>query len=48
MTKPTAAAAMRNLQSLGIVRELTGRKRNKLYVYQQYLRILDEGTTPLR
>jgi Fic family protein len=48
VTKPTAAAAMRNLQSLGIAHELTGRKRNKLYVYQQYLRILDEGTTPLR
>src|SRR5207245_10411118 len=48
VTKPTVAAAMRHLQSLGIVRELTGRKRNKLYVYQHYLRILDEGTTPLR
>jgi len=48
VTKPTAAAAMRHLQSLGIARELTGRKRNKLYVYQHYLRILDEGTTPLR
>lgn len=48
VTKPTAAAAMRHLQALGIVRELTGRKRNKLYVYQHYLRILDEGTTPLR
>lgn len=48
VSKPTAAAAMRHLQALGIVRELTGRKRNKLYVYQHYLRILDEGTTPLR
>ncbi len=46
VSKPTAAVAMRHLQALGIVRELTGRKRNKLYVYQHYLRILDEGTTP--
>ena len=48
ITKPTAAAAMRHLQSLGIARELTGRKRNKLYVYQHYLEILDAGTAPLR
>ena len=47
VTKPTAAAAMTHLQNLGIVRELTGRKRRKLYVYQQYLKILDEGTKPL-
>jgi Fic family protein len=47
VTKPTAAAAMANLQALGIVREITGRKRRKLYVYQHYLKILDEGTAPL-
>jgi len=47
VTKPTAAAAMKHLQTLGIVREMTGRKRNKLYVYQHYLKILDEGTAPL-
>ena len=47
VTKPTAAAAMKHLQDLGIVRELTGRKRRKLYVYQHYLKILDEGTEPI-
>ena len=47
VTKPTAAAAVKHLQDLGIVRELTGRKRRKLYVYQHYLRILDEGTEPI-
>ena len=47
VTKPTAAAAMNHLQTLGIVREMTGRKRRKLYVYQHYLKILDEGTAPL-
>ncbi len=47
VTKPTAAAALKHLQDLGIVRELTGRKRRKLYVYQHYLKILDEGTKPI-
>jgi Fic family protein len=47
VTKPTAAAAMKHLLALGIVRELTGRKRRKLYVYQHYLKILDEGTKPI-
>jgi Fic family protein len=47
VTKPTAAAAIGHLQRLGIVREMTGRKRRKLYVYQHYLTILDEGTEPI-
>ena len=48
LTKPTVAAAIENLRRLGIVRETTGRKRGKLYVYRAYLDILDEGTEPIR
>ena len=29
---------------LGIARELTGRRRNRLFVYDRYLAILSEGT----
>lgn len=47
-TKPTTAAAMGHLRALGIVRETTGRERGKLYAYQSYLKILDEGTDPIR
>jgi len=36
--------AARHLEELGIVREVTGRTRNKLYVYSDYLEILQEGT----
>jgi hypothetical protein len=32
------------LTSLGIARELTGRRRNRLFVYDRYLAILNEGT----
>lgn len=41
---PTAATAMESLVALGIVRELTGRRRNRLFVYDRYLAILNEGT----
>jgi Fic family protein len=44
---PTAAKAMQSLIDLGIVRELTGRRRNRIFVYDAYLKILNEGGEPL-
>jgi Fic family protein len=45
---PTANAALRVLVDLGIVRETTGYARNRVFVYAEYLRALNEGTeTPL-
>ena len=41
---PTAASAMQTLAEQGIVRELTGRPRNRLFCYDRYLSILAEGT----
>ena len=41
---PTASAAMELLVRNGIVREITGKRRNRLFVYDQYLSILNEGT----
>lgn len=41
---PTAASAMDRLIELGVVRELTGKRRNRLFVYDGYLAILNEGT----
>ncbi len=32
------------LVQLGIARELTGKRRNRLFVYDRYLAILSEGT----
>ncbi|MDP2788349.1 MAG: Fic family protein [Pseudomonadota bacterium] len=43
MTFPTATKAMQRLMALGIVRELTGQRRNRLFVYDGYLSILNEG-----
>ncbi len=41
---PAAAAGMSLLSDLGIIRELTGKKRNRVFVYSRYLSILNEGT----
>jgi len=37
---------MKLLTDLGISRELTGRKRNRVFVYDAYLKILNVGTEP--
>lgn len=42
-----ASAAMRLLVQLGIARELTGRRRNRLFAYDRYLAELIVGTEPL-
>jgi Fic family protein len=46
-TIPTATKALRTLERLGLVREITGGKYGRLYAYDQYLAILNEGTEPL-
>jgi Fic family protein len=43
---PAASNGMRALEGAGMVNELTGRKRNRLYGYGRYLAILREGTDP--
>ena len=35
---------IRALASLGIVREFTGRQRNRVFAYDPYMSILNEGT----
>jgi Fic family protein len=45
---PTASAAVERLQRLGVLREITGRPRSRMFVYDAYLSILNEGTEPLR
>lgn len=45
LTDPPVYAALRRLETAGILREVTGRRRGKLYVYDEYLARLNEGTT---
>jgi len=44
---PTATKGMNALVELGIVRELTGQRRNRVFAYDRYLSILNEGIEPL-
>ena len=44
---PTAGRAIDALEKLGIVEEITGRQRDRIFVYRRYLNILNEGAEPL-
>lgn len=44
---PTAAKAVELLVRSRVARELTGRRRNRVFAYDRYLSILSEGTEPL-
>ena len=44
---PTVSRAVESLETLGIVKEITGRKRERVFSYARYLEILNEGTEPL-
>jgi Fic family protein len=44
---PTVLRSLATLEALRIVKETTGKGRNKRYVYRDYLEILSRGTEPL-
>ncbi len=44
---PTASTALENLAKIDVVRETTGRQRDRIYAYSDYLALLDRGTDPL-
>ena len=47
LTVPTVTSCLLALEKLGIVRELTGQRRRRLFGYDEYIRILNEGTEAL-
>jgi DNA-binding Lrp family transcriptional regulator len=47
LSEPTVATALRHLEELGVVREMTGRSRSRIWGYTQHLSILNEGTEPI-
>ncbi|MGK8641208.1 Fic family protein [Brucella anthropi] len=47
LSAPTVNAALADLEKMGIVEEITGRKRGRVFSYRRYLAILSEGTDPL-
>lgn len=47
MSVPTVTKGMERLEKMGIATEVTGGQRNRLYIYKQYVDILNEGTKPI-
>jgi Fic family protein len=47
LSAPTVNAALADLERLGIIDEVTGRRRGRVFGYRRYLAILSEGTDPL-
>ncbi|RWG80128.1 MAG: Fic family protein [Mesorhizobium sp.] len=48
LSEPTINSALGHLISIGIVREVTGKQRHRVFAYQAYLDRLAEGTEPRR
>jgi Fic family protein len=44
---PTASQAVAHMQKLGILREITRKRRHRLFAYEAYMAILNEGTERL-
>ena len=47
LSVPAVTSSIAALTQLGIVREITGRKRGRVYTYGPYLDVLQQGTEPL-
>lgn len=45
---PAASKGMSSLVAAGLVNELTGNRRNRVFSYSRFLTVLAEGTEPLR
>jgi len=48
LSLPTVLRSLASLEKLGIIEEITGKERHKIFVYREYLDILSKGTEPLR
>ncbi len=44
LSPATVNACLRELEQAGILKEVTGKKRNRLYSYLQYINIMNQGT----
>lgn len=48
ISEPTTQKSLQHLETLGIVKEITGKQRRRLYSYVGYLSLLNQGTDPIR
>lgn len=47
-TIPTITKALERMLAAGIIKEITGRERNRLFAYEQYIQLISEGADPVR
>ena len=47
ITVPTVRAALNNLKDLGIVRDISGKGKERLYLYGGLVEILEKGAEPI-
>ncbi len=47
LTVPTVTSALKHLIELGIVKEISGKRRDRLFAYSQYVRMVSGDTQPL-
>jgi Fic family protein len=47
VNRTSISNCLQQLQDLEIVRELTGNRRNRIFIYDRYIETLSEGTEPL-
>jgi Fic family protein len=45
---PTVTVALNHLVRIGIVEEVTGKRRDRIFTYSRYFNMVSEGTEPLR
>lgn len=45
--EPIGDKALEKVEKLGIISEITGKRRGRKYAYKTYLDIMNEGTEPL-
>ena len=48
ISAPTVAKSLEHMRRLGILHEITGGQRHRLFAYDAYLAILNEGTEPFQ
>ena len=47
MIAPTARSTLEHMVKLGILEEISGKKRDKAFVYSKYLSVLEHGAHPI-
>ncbi len=47
ITRPTVRAALSDLKDLGIVREISGNGKERIYIYSELLQLLERGAKPI-